>query len=252
MKALPAAAVLAAYAGAASAADVPVVNPSFEVSGGGGSGWNSLSTGSDEFWAPPGGTSYATREGGEAATTQALGVVIEADTTYTLEMYARSWDPRATDLLPHHLANATYHPVTAELQLLADGLIVVSASALVSAPQLSGVAHQDGANAASDDGANIWFDGGYRMHVGERFFYQSVSDHPIHSPWLDGGAAFDGMAMAPATEPASTFPTPSIYATFYNDGVVELPSRMDRVVLSGVPPNYVARAKRHRPRGRHL
>ena len=109
----------------AAATTIAVSNPSFEDS----TSWTSLSTGSNEFWAAPGGSSYATRVAGETATQQVdLGVTIKAGTTYTIEVYARSWDPRAIDLLPNHLTNATYKVVTAELQLLSNGDMAASTS----------------------------------------------------------------------------------------------------------------------------
>ena len=67
----------------AAATTISVSNPSFEDS----TSWTSLSTGSNEFWAAPGGSSYATRVAGETATQQVdLGVTIEAGTTYTIHV----------------------------------------------------------------------------------------------------------------------------------------------------------------------
>ena len=221
------------FAATVSGTTITVTNPSFETS----IGWSDLTLGTNEFWASPGDKAYASRESGQDATKQSLGVTIEAGKTYTVEMYARSIDPRATNLLPNQLTSASYKWVTAQVQLRANDEIMSARSEMVSAPQLTGSAQQDHQLASSDDGANIWFDGQYRMHVSERFFYQSTSANPLSDPWLDGGDSFDGMAKGPIAEPVSTFPKPAIYATYYLDSGT-LPSRMDLVRLSGSAPSY--------------
>ena len=152
-----------------------VTNPSFE----GSTGWTGLTTGSEEFWAAP------FHLAGAPATTQTTEI-IEASKTYTFEAYARSIHPEYISLLPGGLTSATYKSVTAELQLLSGSVVVATSGKVVSAPQLKGVAQQDDEKAPNDDGGNGWFDGDYRMQLGQRFFYQANSSNPITDPWLDG------------------------------------------------------------------
>ena len=136
-------------------ATLAVTNPSFE----GSTGWTGLTTGSEEFWAAP------FHLAGAPATTQ------------TTEIAGR---PNQRHVY------ATYKSVPAELQLLSGSVVVATSGKVVSAPQLKGVAQQDDEKAPNDDGGNGWFDGDYRMQLGQRCFYQANSSNPITDPWLDG------------------------------------------------------------------
>lgn len=150
---------------------VSLSNPSFEGTG----GWTPLATGDSELFAPVAGAKYATTAGGGSPMTQDAGVTLEAGTTYTLSVYARSVDESYPPLLPGSLTSGTHKEVIANVSLKASGTVVATKTVVVSAPQLKGVAAKDNSNAASDDGANVWLEGGYRMHTAERLFYQAVS-----------------------------------------------------------------------------
>ena len=160
---------LAILAGA-SGASVAVTNPSFELS----SGWTNLQTASSELFAPIDGQNYAMCTAGDAATAQDLGVVAEANSVYTLSVWARSVDPTYPGLLPEGLRSGTHRKVIANVDLSAGETSVASKAVVVSAPQLKGVAAKDGPNAANDDGANVYLESGYRMQMSSRIFYQQA------------------------------------------------------------------------------
>ena len=160
-----------ALVAAARGTTISLTNPSFEGAG----GWTPLATGDSELFAPVAGAKYATTAGGGSPMTQDAGVTLEAATMYTLSVYARSVNDSYPPLLPDSLTSGTHKEVIARVSLKASGTVVATKDVVVSAPQLNGVAAKDHPNAASDDGANVWLEGGYRMHTAERLFYQAVS-----------------------------------------------------------------------------
>ena len=90
------------------------------------------------------------------------------------------------------------------------------------------------ANTPGDDGANIWFDGGYRMHASDTFMHQPVTSSPTTDAWVAGGAANDaGMALAPAFTPQGLR---ALYGTFYltDSDHHTTKSRIEKVALQAI------------------
>ena len=82
----------------------------------------------------------------------------------------------------------------------------------VDAPDLRGPA----AAAPSDDGVNVWIDGGHRMHFADVPAWQPVAADPILDPWtLGSSVGFDfDMALGAIIMPQGLR---AIYQTYYED-----------------------------------
>jgi len=160
-----------------------IANPGFEQSG----GWTGLTRSSSrslkpydaELYAPPEGNAFAVLREGARPTTQTLPHRIEAGKTYTLKVWARSVNPQCTEpdcAVPETLASLA---LTADGDPLSKGRLQV---ALNPPLKLEGAAGEY----TNDDGANVWFDGKYRMQAGEFIFYQERHLDPIEDPWSAG------------------------------------------------------------------
>ena len=129
---------------ASLAAGVHITDPSFEE---GATTWQNLQRGASEVQAAPHGTAYGVSSAGSAALRQAVGV-IESGRSYTVRAWARGINPAGTT------ADAY-----AELRLEAGGAALGTLDVAVGVRALGG----DAASTPNDDGANVWFDGGFRM-----------------------------------------------------------------------------------------
>ncbi|GAB5357137.1 hypothetical protein AAMO2058_000348300 [Amorphochlora amoebiformis] len=202
---------------ATAAASVTINNPSFEAS----SGWEGLVTGTKLYFAPPDGLAYASVDGG-VSIRQNLSEIISSSTIYNLTVWTRSVTPKQPKLT-----------TMAKIEIKSsDGTILASKEVDVSPPDLKGAP----ATTASDDGANIWISGGYRIHYGPPFFYQKVEKDPIEDSWEK--FSFSNDATAPA---AHVFPDGKayLYGTYNLRDMTRTRSRIERIALSGTPPQYV-------------
>jgi len=175
-----------------------VSNPSFETD----NGWTGLTNrGSSELFAPPDGTFFAQLEAGSIIS-QNLGTMA-ADTSYTARVWTRSVNAHIPDSTGVEKGMQQTHP-----NLLAKGGIVLrdekgaelAAVDIVVNPNATIVA--DGGVNAHDDGANVFFAGGYRMHLANSLLYQNRADtDPIVDEWQQGGEnEYWGMAVGPISD----------------------------------------------------
>ena len=148
----------------ASASAVDVTNRGFESAV---TGWTGATAGTDVANAPPQGTGYARVVTGVTAAQTTSHTIVEGE-EYTLRVYARDASAEGID------AGAA-----AVVGLTAGGSLVASTSTALGAPTLRGAA----VTYTNDDGANVWFDGDYRMQAAEGLFYQLKTADPIADPW---------------------------------------------------------------------
>ena len=143
---------------------VDVTNSGFESAV---TGWTGATAGTDVANAPPQGTGYARVATGATAAQTTSHTIVEGE-EYTLRVYARDAS-----------AEGISAGAAAVVGLTAGGSLVASTSTALGAPTLKGAA----ATYTNDDGANVWFDGDYRMQAAEGLFYQLKSADPIADPW---------------------------------------------------------------------
>jgi len=216
--------------------DINIANPSFEPAE--SDAWaltdneDAAEILSDELAAAPDGTSYA-RILGKGSMQQSLtadGVVVTAGQTYVATVWARSVNPPSES---NSLSTkARIDLITTNGQTFSSELTSVEAP-LISAVKKNG----SSANTIGDDGVNVWFDNGYRMHSAGRFYSQTVSQDPVNDPWTKGGFAGGGMANGPIIVPGGG--PKALYDTFYIvDTGPEVISRIEKVDLLGTAPNY--------------
>jgi len=185
--------------------------------------------------APPEGSNFATVAKGDDALEQNIGATFVAGQRYRLRAWARGVNPSWGG------AESSVVPVTAGVQvtvaLLADDEVVASTKMNVGAPVMKGSARSDNscAKCHQDDGANVFFDGDYRVHVGQNILYQKKSADPIADPWQDQSLDdFDGMAHGPIV---TTQGLKALITTWYQE---EPPvwSKMSIHNFGGDPPAY--------------
>lgn len=206
-------------------------NPSFEA---GRAGWANLGTSAStsgvstaEIHAAVNGKGFASLRGGTAAISQAVaGVTIEAGKTYTVTAWARGVN-----------AVGKMGVAAAEIALTAATAVVTKTTVTVGVTTPKGIA-KAGPN---DDGANIWIENDYRLHVAGHVWYQypASSTDPLIAEWKEGrGEAFDGMAHAQITTPEGLN---AVYGTFYDDAKT-LRSRIELQKITGTAPNLKEKA----------
>ena len=174
-------------------------DPGFE---GGGLGWHGAAVTAAQRHAAPEGRHLALQGGSLPATTQVTDHVLAAGEVVTLRALVRSANAPGVET-----------DTRARLQLrAADGAVLAEVTEDVDAPQLRGPA----AAASSDDGVNVWIDGGHRMHFADAPAWQPVSADPILDPWtLGSSAGFDfDMALGAIITPQGLR---ALYQTYYED-----------------------------------
>jgi len=210
---------------------IDVANFSFET---GTDGWSvdGSTRFADELAAAPHGVSYVRVPGGESGGSRGVrqdlaGVTVVAGRTYVATVWARSVNPPSV---------GSSVATTAKIGLVA-GLVAETTSARVEAPVLSAVT-KGGAptDTIGDDGVNIWFENGYRMHAAGWFYSQKVGQDPVRDPWTKRNEAGGGMAKGPIIVKGGPKATYDTFAT--GDDSKKTISRIDRVDLKGKAPNY--------------
>lgn len=191
--------------------------------------------------APPDGVEYMYVAGGDSCL-QPAGT-IEAGRGYTLSVWARGvndvWGGIGTG------RSGVDADSVARVELVAldpvtgsEVRVLASSTRDVGAPTMRGTARADPscARCGQDDGANVFIDGGYRMHFGNNVLYQTVDADPILDNWrYANDGIVDGMALAPVVTTAGR--PKGVIATWYNDeGRVW--SKMTFHELLGDPPRY--------------
>jgi len=213
--------------------DINVANPSFES---GESGWTLSDVAnqeilSDDLGASPDGTSYA-RILGKGTIEQSLaeGITVTAGQTYVATVWARSVNPPST-------RNSPSTKVRIDL-MTSNGETFSSATVSVEAPLITAVKPNGStAKTVGDDGVNVWFENGYRMHAAGWFFSQTISQDPIDDPWTKRGFSGDGMAQGPIIVPNGG--PKALYDTWYvDDDPDNVISRIERIDMLGKAPNY--------------
>ncbi|MEE2941750.1 MAG: family 43 glycosylhydrolase [Planctomycetota bacterium] len=176
-----------------------LLDPGFEA---GGVGWRGATVTAAQRHAAPEGRHVALQGGGQPATTQVTDHALAAGEVVTLRALVRSANAPGVET-----------DTRAQLQLrAADGAILFAVTEDVDAPELRGSA----ATAPSDDGVNVWIDGGHRMHFADAPAWQPLSADPILDPWTRGsdvGFDFD-MALGAIITPQGLR---ALYQTYYED-----------------------------------
>jgi len=223
-----------------------VSNPSFETN----NGWTGLTNrGSSELFAPPDGTFFAQLNAGSSIT-QNLGTMA-ADMSYTALVWTRSVNAHIPDSTGADKGVQQTHP-----NLLAKGGIALmnedgaelAAVDIIVSPNVTIVAN-GGVN-AHDDGANVFFAGGYRMHLGNSLLYQNraITD-PIVDEWQQGEEnEYWGMAVGPISDLDGNLVIDAIGGghtmTDLSEEQIEngfkVSSRIDINVLEGIAPDFTA------------
>jgi len=216
---------------------INIANPSFES--GDASGWTTATDEStqkevlsDELAAAPDGTSYA-RIIGRGSIRQVLTaetVTVTAGQTYVATVWARSVNPPST------YPSLSTKP---RIELSVGETTFSSETVSVEAPDITAVKKNGSTttNTMGDDGVNVWFDDGYRMHAAGTFYSQTIAQDPINDPWTKRGFSGDGMASGPIVIPNNG--PKALYDTYYldqgDDGSI---SRIERMDILGNAPNY--------------
>ena len=200
--------------------------------------WDNLLRGTSELFAAPDGSAYAEVHDGEAIT-QDLPWTLEAGNIYTVTVWARSLNAHVPDRNGPDRGKQKAHDnveTAAFLDLFAgdyDSLTYLAEARVIVSPNAS-----KGGD-VQDDGANVWLDGGYRVHMGNTFLSQGISADPIDDGWTAGvDAEFGGMAIGPIVRPDGTLQIRAVGGTFYSDSG-GFTSRIEQVRLFGSPPNYI-------------
>ncbi|MEM7532498.1 MAG: hypothetical protein AAF639_09995, partial [Chloroflexota bacterium] len=187
-------------------------------------GWDNLTVGDSEYFAPVDGNAYAIIAGDSAPTIQETDYIITAGEVYTLTVWARSINERKNTAM-----------TTAEAQFYAGETMIASVMADVNAMRLTGSPEFY----PNDDGGNVWIDQGYRMEFADRVFYQLESDDPLADPWsrvVDMDYDTD-MAVGQVITPNGL---KALYSTYYDDGAHPY-SEILLITASGEPPDYTWR-----------
>jgi len=202
---------------------VPVPDAGFES---GGVGWSGGRIVQDESVAAPEGRACIEMVAGEFASAS-IGRILNPGETYRLRAWTRRSNPPGTSAVgvaSIRLSSMVGGKTTIELGTTAR---------TVDPPRLGGAA----ATVASDDGVNVWFDGGYRMHFGDIPLYQSTSADPLVDPWLE--AERDGYDFDNALGPLRTSNGfRAIYDCFYDDAGPPYESIIGFRRPIGSAPNY--------------
>ncbi len=158
-----------------------IASPGFESD----EGWSGLVTRDVAYDAPVEGSRYAVLGVRDGPLEQRTEVVLRPGTRYDVTVWARSvYDDAHTA----RLAAAAYEDMpaigtsagaTARLAVRVDGARLASTDVDVSPRALRG----DAATSPNDDGANVWVDGGFRVHLGDSVLLQPVARDPIADPW---------------------------------------------------------------------
>ena len=174
-------------------------DPGFEA---GGLGWQGAAVTAAQRHAAPEGAHVTLQGAGAPPATQVTDHVLAAGEVITLRALVRSANAPGVDT-----------DTLAQLQLrTADGAVLSAVTKDVDAPDLRGPA----AAAPSDDGVNVWIDGGHRMHFADVPAWQPVAADPILDPWtLGSSVGFDfDMALGTIITPQGLR---AIYQTYYED-----------------------------------
>lgn len=202
---------------------VPVPDAGFES---GGVGWSGGRIVQDESVAAPEGRACIEMVAGEFASAS-IGRILNPGETYRLRAWTRRSNPPGT---------SAFGVGSIRLSSMVGGktTIELGTTALtVDPPRLGGAA----ATVASDDGVNVWFDGGYPMHFGDIPLYQSTSADPLVDPWLE--AERDGYDFDNALGPLRTSNGfRAIYDCFYDDAGPPYESIIGFRRPTGSAPDY--------------
>ena len=225
-------------AGKAEADERGLANPSFEEGG----GWVNLQVGDDAYFAPVDGTRYAVIEGPQTGSpepsplSQVTSQTLASGQTARLTVWARSIyaDDRLNRIRNRTMDTGVTARAVAELEVGTADSVLATASLDVSPIALQGAPTRY----SSDDGANVWIDGDYRMAAADHIFFQPVSADPITDPWQyqpGRPSSYDAL-LGPIITPEGLR---AIYGTFYDDSSpATLVSFIDAVQLRGAAPAY--------------
>lgn len=191
---------------------VAVTNPSFEDTAGGWGAAGEWTRSTTWTWASPKGDAYGVVSESGKPLTQTLGSKFEANKTYTLTAWVRALTPRGPPLKT--VAKLTIGGKTTTVDVSPPKMFDANCKPIV-----------------GDDGANVYIEGSYRIHMSEKIYSQKLTDDPIKDPWTKHECdtdACDGMAHAPILNKHGLKAT---YGTWYND---EKPiwSRIDLIKYS--------------------
>ncbi len=202
---------------------VPVPDPGFES---GGIGWSGGRIMQEESVAAPEGRACIEVSAGEFASAP-IDRILNPGETYRLRAWTRRSNPPGT---------SASGVASIRLSSMVDGTTTIelgTTALTVDPPPLAGAA----ATVASDDGVNVWFDGGYRMHFGDIPLYQSTFADPLVDPWLE--AERDGYDFDNALGPLRTSNGfRAIYDCFYDDAGPSYESIIGFRRPTGSAPDY--------------
>lgn len=209
-------------------------NPSFES---GAEGWNNLSVGSHEYFAPVDGIYYAVSRNGRDYTSQLTDITIESGKSYSLSVWARSiYSDEYIDCLLNcdedELPQGNSASVKAKVKFYYESTEISSITQSVSPTPILG----DPEIYPNDDGGNVWIDGDFRMEFADNVFFQNLSADPIYDPWtIVNDSDYDhDMAVGPVITPQGLKAIYNSYATEWN----EIYSSLWLLTASGSPPDY--------------
>ncbi len=204
---------------------IPVVDPGFEQLG---AGWASVEVRNAQRFAPPEGRHCALgRASDESWTSTTTDHVLRAGDLIRATVWVKRVNPLGSSAPA--LAALRLGGVTAEGEFRALSMAVQD----VEPPRLTGAA----AATPSDDGVNVWFDTGYRLHFGDVPLYQAATADPILDPWLAASTEnydFDN-ALGPIRTQGGLR---AVYDCFYDDSGPPYESFIGYRSPFGSPPDY--------------
>ena len=196
--------------------------------------------------APPDGKNYAVLEANAAPTEQVINHAIVPNATYTLRVWARGvnrpWGGYGVKPTPKA---AVLTAVAVNVRIKnerGDKLLGEIREAAVGYPNMKGYAASrvDWKKSRQDDGANIFFKDGVRMHIAGHPLWQEKSKDPILDDWkasskVPSGFLEDQMAIAPIVVPQTG--ELALGGTEYETDTDNIFSRLVVNIIGGKAPN---------------